>query len=115
MVISHAYRTEYGKDFDAITPFDLSPLVSIPTLITCGTKDFNTPCGDGTPGSGVLGVDAGFAPGTAQLEVIPDMVHILRDTGADDVPVVADQVKYPFSEDFAARFSAYVARFTTAD
>ncbi|ARJ03896.1 hypothetical protein GCM10010988_25640 [Cnuibacter physcomitrellae] len=113
MVITHAYRTAYGKDFDAIVADELASQVTIPTLITCGTSDFNTPCGDGSPGSGVLAVAAAFAPGVAQLEVIPDMVHILRDTGEDDVPAIADQLTYPFSQDFAARFSAYVARFST--
>lgn len=97
MVVTHAYRTLYGKQYDAVDPFELSPLVTVPTLVTCGSKDFNTPCGDGTPDSGVAAVAGGVAPGLAQFVVIPDMVHILRDVGADDVTQPAEQIAYPFS------------------
>lgn len=34
MVVSHAYRTLYGKQFDEIVPDALSPMVRVPTLIT---------------------------------------------------------------------------------
>ena len=111
MVITHAYRTAYGKDFDAIVPYELASQISIPTLITCGTQDFNTPCGDGSQGSGIEDMARRFAPGVARFEVIPDMVHILRDTGEDVVPNVADQVEYPFSTVFADRFSSAVHEF----
>ncbi|WPO87528.1 LPXTG cell wall anchor domain-containing protein [Herbiconiux sp. KACC 21604] len=97
MVITHAYRTLYGKQYDVVDPAALSPQVTVPTLITCGTKDFNTPCGDGTPGSGVIAVADGFTPGLAEFHIIPNMVHILRDTGTADVPQPADQITYPFS------------------
>lgn len=111
MVITHAYRTLYGKQFDAVDPLLLSPQVSIPTLITCGTKDFNTPCGDGTPGSGVIAVADNFAPGVASFQQIPDMVHILRDVGSADVSQPVDQITYPFSSVLEATIGDWVARF----
>ena len=112
MVVSHAYRTAYGKDFDAIVPWELAPQITVPTLVTCGTADFNTPCGDGTPGSGVLDLAANFAPGVAELHTIPNMVHILRDTGGADVPAIPDQLNYPFSEELAGHLGSFVSRFT---
>ncbi|WP_460773341.1 alpha/beta fold hydrolase [Microbacterium sp. GXF7504] len=111
MVITHAYRTLYGKGYDAVDPADLVPAIGIPTLITCGTKDFNTPCGDGTPGSGVIALSQAFTPGVARFVTLPDTVHILRDVGDADVPNIADQLAYPYSAVFAAEFSAFVATF----
>ena len=68
MVLTHSYRTRYGKEFDALYPSALAAPVRIPTLITCGTKDFNTPCvPGGGPGSGVSALAASFAPGVAEL------------------------------------------------
>lgn len=97
MVVSHAYRTRYGKQFDEVVPDALAPMVDVPTLITCGTKDFNTPCGDGSPGSGVVAVAAALPPEVSTFVIIPDMVHILRDTGTSEVSQTAEQVDYPFS------------------
>lgn len=111
MVITHAYRTLYGQGYDKVDPAALAPLITIPTLITCGTKDFNTPCGDGTPGSGVVALSSAFAPGVAHFVELPNMVHILRDVGDSDVPNIADQVKYPFSEALATEFSSFAGRF----
>jgi len=113
MVITHAYRTLYGQGYDAIDPAVIAPAISIPTLITCGTKDFNTPCGDGSAGSGVIALDAEFAPGVTRFVELPDMVHILRDVGDANVPSIVDQVGYPFSALMAEEFSAFVARFAT--
>ena len=110
MVISHAYRTLYGKQFDEIEPAALAPSIAIPVLITCGTKDFNTPCDDGA-GSGVAPLAATFAPGVARFVELQNVVHILRDVGDNDVPSLADQVTYPFSAALAAEFSAFVAQF----
>ncbi|OJX62240.1 MAG: hypothetical protein BGO95_03180 [Micrococcales bacterium 73-13] len=112
MVITHAYRTLYGKQFDEVVPAELSPLVTVPTLITCGSKDFNTPCGDGTPGSGVIAVAQGFGQGVARFVIIPDMVHILRDIGSADVFQPVDQVVYPFSLALESVIGDFVARFT---
>jgi uncharacterized protein len=112
MVVSHAYRTLYGKQFDEIAPPTIAPLIDIPVLITCGTKDFNTPCGDGTPGSGVVALAAQFAPGVARFVELTGVVHILRDVGAADVPSLADQVAYPFSTQLEHEFTTFVAQFT---
>lgn len=111
MVVSHAYRTGYGKEFDQIDAAVLAPSVSIPTLVTCGTKDFNTPCGDGSAGSGVIALANAFRPGVARFAQIPDMVHIFRDIGDNEAPTVADQVNYPFSSALEAEFVAFVATF----
>lgn len=110
MVISHAYRTLYGQQFDEIEPSVLAPSIAIPVLITCGTKDFNTPCDDGA-GSGVAPLAASFAPGVARFVELQNVVHIMRDVGGDDVPSLADQITYPFSAALAAEFSAFVAQF----
>ncbi|SDZ24237.1 alpha/beta hydrolase family protein [Herbiconiux ginsengi] len=112
MVITHAYRTAYGKGYDAVDPGELSPQVTVPTLITCGTKDFNTPCGDGASGSGVLAVADAFPPGVAQSVQLPDMVHILRDVGSADVPAPADQIAYPFSTALQRQLGDFIAQFT---
>lgn len=109
MVITHAYRTAYGKGYDAVDPAALVPSIAVPTLITCGTKDFNTPCGDGTPGSGVIALAGAFTPGVARFVTLPNTVHILRDVGDADVPNIADQFAYPFSSVFAAEFRAFAA------
>jgi pimeloyl-ACP methyl ester carboxylesterase len=111
MVVTHAYRTLYGQGYDAIDPQQIAPSATIPTLITCGTKDFNVPCGDGSPGSGVVALADAFPPGVAHFVELPDTVHILRDVGAADVPDIADQVNYPFSALLATEFSTFVAGF----
>ena len=110
-VVSHAYRTGYGKQFDEINPAEIAPSITVPVLITCGTKDFNTPCGDGTAGSGVVALADAFAPGVARFVELPNMVHIMRDVGTNDVPNLADQIKYPFSETLASELTAFVAQF----
>jgi LPXTG-motif cell wall-anchored protein len=110
MVVSHAYRTRYGQEFDEIEPGAIAPSITIPVLITCGTKDFNTPCDDGS-GSGVAQLAAQFAPGVARFVELQDVVHILRDVGDADVPSLADQIAYPFSPALAAEFTAFVAQF----
>ncbi len=112
MVLTHSFRTLYGKEFDEIDGPALVPNIGIPTLVTCGTKDFNTPCvPGGMAGSGVSALAASFTPGVARFVTAPNMVHILRDVGADDPTSLADQATYPFSEVFAAAFDAFVASF----
>jgi hypothetical protein len=114
MVLTHSYRTAYGKGFDAIFPPALAATVNISTLITCGTKDFNTPCTPGgPPGAGVAALAASFAPGVAHFVVLPDTVHILRDVGDDNPTSLADQATYPFSEVLASEFDAFVASFVS--
>jgi pimeloyl-ACP methyl ester carboxylesterase len=111
MVISHAYRTLYGKQFDEIDPVTIAPSITVPVLVTCGTKDFNTPCGDGTVGAGVAALASAFAPGIARFVELTDVVHIMRDVGADDVPGLADQVNYPYSAQLATEITEFVAQF----
>ena len=113
MVITHAYRTLYGQGYDETDPAAIAPTIAIPTLVTCGTKDFNTPCGDGTAGSGVIALSTAFAHGVAHFVQLPNTVHILRDVGDADVPNIADQVKYPFSTALASEFAGFMARFAT--
>lgn len=110
MVITHAYRTLYGQGYDAIDPAALAPSITVPVLITCGTKDFNTPCGDGSPGSGVIALPAAFERGVAHFVELPNVVHILRNVGNAEVPNLADQIKYPFSTRLATEFSTFVAQ-----
>jgi uncharacterized protein len=111
MVLGHAYRELYGKQFDEIDPAALASTLSIPALVTCGTKDFNTPCGDGTPGTGIRALAAAFAPGLARFVELPDTVHILRDVGAADVPNIADQIPYPYSPLLATELQGFLAPF----
>ena len=113
MLLTHAFRTRYGKEFDEIDGPDLAPSIAIPTLVTCGTKDFNTPCvPGGAVGSGVSALAAtSFAPAVARFVTVPNMVHILRDVGADDPTALADQATYPFSEVLGDAFNAFVASF----
>ena len=115
--LAKSMRTRYGKEADEIDPVALAPAVRIPTLVTCGTKDFNTPCVlGGPPGSGVAAVAAAFSPGVAQFAVFPNTVHILRDVGAVEFtdPADPDQIKYPFSAVAAATFDAFMASFVPA-
>lgn len=110
MVLSHSYRTGYGKEFDAIDGSTFARSANVPTLVTCGTKDFNTPCAlGGGPGSGVAALAASFPPGIAHFVVLPDTVHILRDVGAADPRSLAEQSTYPFSAVLATAFDAFVA------
>ena len=86
----------------------------IPALITCGTKDFNTPCTPGGgPGSGVAALAASFAPGVADFVVLPNTVHIMRDVGTDDPAGLAEQATYPFSGTLARAFSFFVRSFVS--
>jgi hypothetical protein len=115
VVLAHGMRSAYGKSGDAIDPPALAGQVRIPTLVTCGTKDFNTPCvAGGSPGSGVSALAASFVPGVAQFVTVPDMVHGFRDVGDDDPTELPDTVNYPFSQVFATAFSTFVARFVPA-
>lgn len=111
MVISHAYRTLYGKQFDEIDPGAIAPSIGIPVLVTCGTKDFNTPCGDGSRGSGVAYLASQFEPGVAHFVELDDVVHILRDIGSEDVPNLSDQVAYPLSSQLEGELITFIAQF----
>lgn len=102
------YRNRLGKTEDEIDPVALASRVpggagSVP--VTCGTKDFNTPCAaGGAPGSGVSALAAAFRPTVARLALIENMIHEMRDIGSepeDAVPATA-WPDYPFSADLAA-------------
>lgn len=102
------YRNRLGKTEDHIDPVALASRVQSgkgSVLVTCGTKDFNTPCvPGGAPGSGVSALAAAFPPAVAQLASIQNMIHQLRDIGSDSedaVPATA-WPDYPFSEPLAA-------------
>jgi pimeloyl-ACP methyl ester carboxylesterase len=112
MVLTHSFRTRYGKEFDEIDPPALAPSIRISTLVTCGTKDFNTPCTPGgAVGTGVSAMAAQFAPGVARFVTVPNMVHIFRDVGDDNPIALADQVKYPFSVNLGEAFDAFALQF----
>lgn len=112
MLLSHSYRTRYGKEFDAIDPTALAAAVRVPTLITCGSKDFNTPCEAGQPaGTGVRALAGAFRPNLVHLVEPPDMVHMLRDVGDADLPDLATQTTYPFSKVLATSFDTFMATF----
>ncbi len=112
MVLTHSFRTRYGKEFDAIEPVALAARVTVPTLVICGTKDFNVPCTPGgPPGSGVSALAAAFAPGVADLVVAPNTVHIMRDVGDADPVGFAAEAAHPFSPAIASALSAFVAGF----
>ncbi len=113
MVVTHADRTLYGQGYDAIDPAEIAPRIGVPTFITCGTKDFNTPCGDGSQGSGVIALKDAFSPGIARFVQLPDTVHILRDVGDADVPNMADQLAYPFSAHLSDEFTVFLEPFRT--
>ena len=102
------YRNRLGKTEDQIDPVSLASGAQSGTgsvLVTCGTKDFNTPCAPGgAPGSGVSALAAAFPPDVAHLASIENMIHQLRDIGSeseDAVPATA-WPDYPFSAPLAA-------------
>ncbi len=84
---------------DRYDPLELAARVSPPTqvLVTCGTKDISTPC------SIVKPLAEAFEPGLARFEVIPEMIHVLRDIGAADPLAISarQDISYPFSQDLA--------------
>lgn len=103
-----------GQTADRLDPPALAPQVRVPTLVTVGTKDFNTPLAE-PGGEGVGTLAASFADGVAELAVIPDMHHILRDIG--DAPVgtsLPEAVAHPWSEPFAAAFRGFFGEWATA-
>ena len=102
------FRNRCGQTEDLLDPPALAAAITVPTLVTAGTKDFNTPRSE--PGGG--GVDrlaAAFAPGIADYVVVPDMHHTLRDLGdADMMLPLAEVLTRPFSSRFADAFAAFL-------
>ena len=80
---------------DTIDPVALAKKVNgdQSVLVTCGTKDVNTPCEE------VGALARAFPGGVATLVTLPNTVHELRDIGdADPATVpITDYPKYPFS------------------
>jgi uncharacterized protein len=115
MVLTHSFPTRYGKEFDAIDPTALAGAVRVPTLVTCGSKDLNTPCEAGQPaGTGVRTLAGAFRPDLAHLVELPDVVHIMRDVGDADPPGLAAEATYPFSPVLAKSFDTFMATFVPA-
>jgi len=102
------YRNRLGKTEDEINPAALASRVQSGTgsvLVTCGSKDFNTPCAPGgAPGSGVSALAGAFLPAVAQLAPIENMIHELRDIGSESEDAVSATAlsDYPFSPLLAA-------------
>ena len=108
------YRNRLGKTEDEINPVALASRVQSGTgsvLLTCGTKDFNTPCVlDGVPGSGVAALARSFPEGVARLEVIENMIHELRDIGPEPEAAVpaTSWPNYPFSAHLAIAMDRFL-------
>ena len=108
------YRNRLGKTEDEIDPVALASRVQGDTgsvLVTCGTKDFNTPCvPDGAPGSGVAALAGAFPEGVARLEVIENMIHELRDIGPEPEAAVpaTSWPNYPFSAHLATTLDRFL-------
>lgn len=91
---------------DRYDPRELASRYDVPgsVLVTCGTKDVNTPC------SLVEALAAAFPAGVARLVVIPNLIHVLRDVGdaeVDGIPVER-YPDYPFSDELAGTLSAFL-------
>jgi pimeloyl-ACP methyl ester carboxylesterase len=113
MVQTQAVRDLFGKGADELDPVALAGSVAVPTLVTCGTRDVETPCAlGGAPGSGVAALAAALPPSTTELVVAPGTVHLLRDVGdADADPGLAELVAYPYSTVIEAALEQFVASF----
>ena len=98
---------------DALDPVALAGSVRVPTLVTAGTKDFNTPLvPGGPPGSGVAALAGAFSDGTAELVVLADTHHELRDIGDCDPMTLtnpADLLQFPYSPALAIAIDEFLA------
>ena len=108
------YRNRLGQNEDEIDPVALASRVRGGTgsvLVTCGTKDFNTPCVPvGVPGSGVAALARSFPEGVARLEVVENMIHELRDIGPQSEAAVpaTSWPDYPFSAHLATTLDRFL-------
>jgi hypothetical protein len=101
------YRNRCGQTEDRLDPPALAPAITVPTLLTVGTKDFNTPRSE-AGGGGVDQLAAAFAPGIVEYVIVPDMHHA-RDGRADMMLPLAEVVTLPFSQPFADAFATFLA------
>jgi uncharacterized protein len=94
-------RTENHFDPRTLAAADDAPAS---VLVTCGTKDITTPC------SMIESLATAFPPGLADLAVIPDMVHVLRDIGdADPETTTLDELlNYPYSQRLAEALAGFL-------
>ena len=83
------------KTENELDPLALAAQVTMPgsVLVTCGTKDWNTPCAQ------VRALAEAFPAGVARLLPLPNTVHELRDVGAADSATLSpvDYLAHPFS------------------
>lgn len=83
------------KTENELDPLALAAQVTMPgsVLVTCGTKDWNTPCAQ------VRALAEAFPAGVARLLPVPNTVHELRDVGAADPATLSpvDYLAHPFS------------------
>jgi len=110
-ISSLAYSTINRKMLQTENQFDPKALASKITtpcsvLITCGTKDINTPSNE------VQALAQSFAQGVAHLTIVPNMIHNLRDIGSADATTVppADYPNYPFSAELTRTLSQFLAQ-----
>lgn len=112
-VITHSVRSLYGKGLDEIDPVTIAPTVTVPVFLSCGTKDFNTPCGDGGgTATGVKTLSEKFPSGIATFAELKDVVHILRDVGDADPQDPEEQLQYPYSVELEQELGKFLTRFT---
>lgn len=103
------FRNRLGKTEDELDPIALAATVAIPTFVSAGTKDFNTPVRE-AGGAGVGALADAFPGGIVDFVVIPDMHHTLRDIGDADMMLPdAEAVTHPFSRTFADAFSRFLS------
>lgn len=102
------FRNHLGKTEDELDPLAMAAAVGVPTFVSAGTKDFNTPVRE-AGGGGVATLAAAFPDGVADYSVIPDMHHTLRDIGSADMMLPeAEALTHPFSQAFADAFTRFV-------
>jgi alpha-beta hydrolase superfamily lysophospholipase len=121
-LIYQAGRTELLSSEDVIDPMSIARQIHQPVLITAGTKDFNTPLNaGGPPGSGVGALAAAFPGDVAELVVLADTNHVLRDLGAaadptspadGGTPDYAAVLQFPISAALADALARFVGRWS---
>jgi acetyl esterase/lipase len=121
MVASIVYQRMQNlliKSEDALDPCKIAASLSLPTLITAGSKDFNTPpVTNGPAGSGVWALAQAFKPKTTDIfkyVELKNVVHILRDIGSQDASTMplTSQIEYPYSAQFSSELEAFMAKFS---
>ena len=121
MVASIVYQRMQNlliKSEDALDPCEIAASLSLPILITAGSKDFNTPpVTNGPAGSGVWALAQSFKPKSTdsfKYVELKNVVHILRDIGSQDASTMplTSQIDYPYSAQFSNELEAFMAKFS---